>query len=68
MLIKINKDNFKILTQQKGAIYAGRRITNNSNCIVLYNETFVGEVKTKKDARRFIDNLVKYQRLVYTQE
>lgn len=68
MLITINKDNFKILTHQKGAIYAGRKITNNSNHIVFYNDTFVGEVKTQKDARRFIDNLVKYQRLVYTQE
>ena len=66
MTIKIN--DFTVETKCKGKVYGTYKITNNSNHLVFYKGEFVGEVKTKKDARAFINNLVKYQKLEYTQE
>lgn len=64
----IQREHFKVVTKQKGQIYKGRKITNNSNHIVLYKGDFVGEVRSKSDSERLISNLIKYQRMEYTQE
>lgn len=60
--------DFTFATRQKGRIFGSRKITNNSNYVVFFKGEFVGEVGTKRDAERFIKNLVKYQKLEYTQE
>lgn len=65
-MIKIN--DFTVETKCKGKVFGNRKITNNSNHVVFYKGEFVGEVMTKEAARAFINNLVKYQKLEYTQE
>lgn len=64
----IIRNNFTYVTRQKGKTFGAVKITNNSNYIVLYNDHYVGEVRTKTDAEKFIANLIKYQKLEYTQE
>ena len=64
--MKINEFTFE--TKLKGQVYGNRKITNNSNYIVFYKGQFVGEVKTRKDAQRYIENLIRHQKLEYTQE
>lgn len=62
----IKAEDFTYKTRCKGMYFENRKITNNSNYIVFYKGEFVGEVGTKKDACKFIENLVKYQKLTYT--
>ena len=66
--MKIKKEDFSFATHRKGDIYNGRKVRNNSNYIVFHKGNFVGELKNKSNAIAFIDNLVKYQKLEYTQE
>lgn len=44
------------------------KIRNKSLYCVFYKGGYIGAVSTKKDAERFIANLIKYNRLTYTQE
>ena len=44
------------------------KIRNKSIYCVFYKGGFIGEVQTKKDAEKFIANLIKYNKLTYTQE
>ena len=60
--------DFTFKTKCKGKMIGAYKITNNSNYLVFYKGKFVGELRTKKDAIDFIDNLVKYQKLEYTAE
>ncbi len=62
----IKREEFTLATKQKGKIYKGRKITNNGNYIILYAGEFVGEVRSKKDAMNFIQNLINHQKLTYT--
>ena len=62
----IRKEDFTFKTNCKGQIFGTRKITNNSNYIVFYQELFVGEVGSKTDAIKYIDNLVEHQKLTYT--
>ncbi|MCR5690738.1 MAG: hypothetical protein K6G62_00765 [Eubacterium sp.] len=66
--MNIEKSNFTYKKNCKGQVFDGRKITNNSSYVVLYNGSLVGEVATLKEARSFIDNLVRHQRLKYTAE
>ena len=63
----IKREEFTLATNQKGKVYGDKKITNNSNYIVFYAGKFVGEVKTQKDAIKFIQNLIEHQKLTYTQ-
>lgn len=60
--------DFTFETKCKGKAFGDYKITNNSNWIVYYKGKFVGELKTKKNAIDFIDNLVRHNKLEYTQE
>lgn len=65
----INKVDFSFKTKCKDMIFNGSyRIKNNSNYIVFYKDSFIGETRTKKDAINFIDNMVRHQKLEYTQD
>lgn len=65
----IKREDFTYATKQKGKIFNGtNKIRNNSNYVVFYKGQYNGELATKKDAERYIDNLVKYQKLTYTAE
>ena len=63
---KIKVENFTIRTKCKGMKFGDREIRNNSNHIIFYDGVFVGEVRTKTDAHKFISNLVTNQKLTYT--
>lgn len=64
----MKRADFTYKTNCKGEIFKGRKITNKSNYCVFYKGEFIGEVGTKKDAEKFIANLIKYDKLTYTQE
>ena len=64
----IKREDFTYATRQKGKMFGKVKITNNSNYVVFYNACYIGEVRTKTDAEKYIANLIKYQKLKYTQE
>lgn len=58
--------DFTMETNCKGKVIGHRKVTNNNNWIVYYNGSFVGELRSRKDAINFINNLVKHNKLEYT--
>ena len=64
----IRREDFSYIKGRKGKTFGSVCITNNSNYVVLFKGGYVGEVGGKKQAELFIDNLIRYQRLEYTQE
>lgn len=62
----IKREDFRYETKCKGKLIGDYKITNNSDYLVWYKDQFVGQLKTKKDAIDFIDNLVEHQKLEYT--
>ena len=64
----IKKEDFTVKTKCKGNVYGAIKITNNSNHLIFFKGEYIGEVRTNKDAIAFINNLVKYQKLKFTQE
>jgi len=63
----MNKSNFFYLTRQKGQIFNGYKITNNSNYILFYRENestkaiLIGEFKTKSDTLKYIDKIAEIE-------
>ena len=65
----MKRNVFSYKTNCKGEIYnGGYKIRNNSNYCIFYKGNFIGEVGSKKDAERYIDNLIRHNKLTYTQE
>ena len=68
------RSDFTYLTHCKGEIFNNTvyklaiPIRNNSNYCIFYKGNFIGEVRTKKDAEAFIGNLIRHNKLTYTQE
>lgn len=70
----MTRTDFTYRTDCKGETFTDietgytQKIRNKSIYCVFYKGGFIGTVQTKKDAERFIANLIKYNKLTYTQE
>ena len=67
----IKTEDFTVKTKCKGYVkgrYGDVKITNNSNHVIFFKGKYIGEERTNKDAIALINNLVKYQKLEFTQE
>ena len=70
----MTRTDFTYRTDCKGETFTNietgytQKIRNKSIYCVFYKGGFIGVVQTKKDAERFIANLIKYNKLTYTQE
>lgn len=70
----MTRDDFTYKTDCKGETFTNivtgytQKIRNKSIYCVFYKDGYIGDVQTKKDVERFITNLIKYDRLTYTQE
>ena len=70
----MTRNEFTYKTDCKGETFTNiatgyiQKIRNKSIYCVFYKGDFIGVVETKKDAERFIANLIKYNKLTYTQE
>lgn len=70
----MERTDFTYRTDCKGETFTNiatgytEKIRNKSIYCVFYKGGFIGIVETKKAAERFIANLIKYNKLTYTQE
>lgn len=70
----MTRDEFTYYTNCKGETFTNvvykfqETIRNKSLYCVFYKGEYIGKVETKKDAEKFIANLIKYNKLTYTQE
>lgn len=70
----MTRADFTYKTDCKGKIFKKittgyeEKIRNKSVYCVFYKGGYLGTVMTKKDAERFIANLIKYHKLTYTAE
>ena len=70
----MTRADFTYRTDCKGETFTNietgytQKIRNKSIYCVFYKGGYIGLVQTKKDAERFIANLIKYNKLTYTQE
>lgn len=70
----MTRSDFTYRTDCKGETFANiatgftDKIRNKSIYCVFFKGDYIGKVQTKKDAERLIANLIKYNKLTYTQE
>ena len=69
----MKRSDFTYRTDCKGETFTDlkgytRKIRNKSIYCVFYKGDFIGIVDTKTAAEKFISNLIKYNKLEYTQE
>ena len=68
------RTDFTYKTNCKGQVFTNvatgykQKINNKSVYCVFYKGDYIGVVETKKAAERFIENLIRHDKLTYTQE
>ena len=69
----MKRSDFTYRTNCKGESFTNivtgytQKIRNKSSYCVFYKGGYIGDVRCKKDAESFIANLIKYNKLTYTQ-